>query len=405
MKIILTILISILLLTTAFGQDNSAKTDKEILVELNQIFRDAGNHFSSSVGSVSTKESFGTTYQVNKPYFQTDGLVANIVVRTGAKQTEYTLEGSGGSAIRVYEIVKAELQRISKGYVLTTTASGKLDEFFVDGKKIVRLSKNGQSVSLSFYANTPAWEKINDYLDKNPTSSSKTSTYLETYMDEIISEINTKKDVSEPVNNKPGDSGNSTNPGQCISGDCKNGFGEFKTSDGTIYKGNFTNSKLEGKGQYTEADGTKYIGDFKNDKFEGKGEITLPDGAKYVGDFKKDQFEGKGEFTDATGTYVGDFKNDKFEGKGTLTNTTGTYVGDFKNGEKEGKGEYTFKSGGKYVGDFRNGQPEGKGTLTAPNGNKYIGDFIKGLQDGKGLLISPDGTMQSGNWVAGKRVD
>ena len=59
--------------------------------------------------------------------------------------------------------------------------------------------------------------------------------------------------------------------GQCISGDCVNGFGAYKYS---------------GKHK-----GVKYVGEWKNDKRHGQGTYTVEKGSnkgdKYVGEYKR----------------------------------------------------------------------------------------------------------------------
>ena len=117
--------------------------------------------------------------------------------------------------------------------------------------------------------------------------------------------------------------------GQCTKGDCENGQGTFKYSDGAEYQGQWKNSRLDGQGMLTYFDGSNYEGQWKNGQRNGQGIYIYPDGSKYVGQFKDNQ--------------------------------------------RNGQGTYTFPDGSKYMGDWKNGQINGRGTYIDPDGSKYIG--------------------------------
>ena len=141
---------------------------------------------------------------------------------------------------------------------------------------------------------------------------------------------------------------------ECVSGDCKNGYGTYEWDDGT-----------------------KYTGEHKNNVAEGKGVIVLPDGSKYEGEFKNDLFHGKGIFYYEDGMiYEGDFKNDKMTGQGTIIWTTGE----------------------KYIGEVKNYLMHGNGTLIYSNGDKYIGEFKEDNFHGEGSYHHIDGRIEKGTW-------
>ena len=52
--------------------------------------------------------------------------------------------------------------------------------------------------------------------------------------------------------------------GQCISGNCSNGYSFYVYGNGDKYKGNFKDHKRDGGGIYFYANGEKYVGVFKN---------------------------------------------------------------------------------------------------------------------------------------------
>ncbi|MEJ6749001.1 MAG: hypothetical protein QNK60_03645 [Flavobacteriales bacterium] len=72
--------------------------------------------------------------------------------------------------------------------------------------------------------------------------------------------------------------------GQCVSGDCENGYGTYTWSSGDIYKGEWKAGFKEGKGTYTWDNGSKYVGEYKNGNFHGQGTYTWTSGNKYVGE-------------------------------------------------------------------------------------------------------------------------
>ncbi len=69
---------------------------------------------------------------------------------------------------------------------------------------------------------------------------------------------------------------------QCT-GDCKNGLGTYKWSDGDMYKGEWENGKFHGKGEYFYSNGSKFVGAYKNGKKHGQGLFIKPNGDKYEG--------------------------------------------------------------------------------------------------------------------------
>ncbi len=54
---------------------------------------------------------------------------------------------------------------------------------------------------------------------------------------------------------------------QCTEGNCENGQGTYKYSDGAKYKGQWKNSRLDGQGTLTYLDGSKYVGQWKNNSY------------------------------------------------------------------------------------------------------------------------------------------
>ena len=62
--------------------------------------------------------------------------------------------------------------------------------------------------------------------------------------------------------------------GQCILGDCENGYGKFITLDDIIYKGEFKDGTLHGLVTFIWPSGNRYVGEFKNGDRNGLGTFT-----------------------------------------------------------------------------------------------------------------------------------
>ncbi len=207
---------------------------------------------------------------------------------------------------------------------------------------------------------------------------------------------------------------------QCLSGDCVNGKGTFKYSQGGVYVGDFKNGKKEGQGEYIWVNGDIYNGSFKNDRRDGSGWLQTIDGKKY-GDWKEDNpvvvgcitgncENGAGTYKWATGeVYTGDFKNFKRDGIGTYTNSKGeVFAGAWKNHDwfergcltgdcKDGIGTEVYE-GTTYIGQFKNGRAHGEGTSIKRDGTTFKGHWEKGLKKGEGTETNPDGISLTGNW-------
>ena len=81
--------------------------------------------------------------------------------------------------------------------------------------------------------------------------------------------------------------------GQCISGDCVNGYGTYTYANGDKYVGEYKDDKRNGQGTYTYANGDKYVGEYKDNMMHGQGTYTTADGTVYKGLFINDEFLGE----------------------------------------------------------------------------------------------------------------
>lgn len=82
--------------------------------------------------------------------------------------------------------------------------------------------------------------------------------------------------------------------GQCLKGDCENGWGTYAYDDYSLYIGEFKDKKRHGEGTLIYKLGTKYKGSHVNDQREGFGTYYYAGGNKYVGDWKANKKTGEG---------------------------------------------------------------------------------------------------------------
>jgi hypothetical protein len=77
--------------------------------------------------------------------------------------------------------------------------------------------------------------------------------------------------------------------GQCISGDCVNGYGVFTSAEGT-YEGNWKNRKVHGTGVFKGSYYT-YEGEHVNGKKHGPGKKTFANGTIQKGQWKNNVYQ------------------------------------------------------------------------------------------------------------------
>lgn len=120
----------------------------------------------------------------------------------------------------------------------------------------------------------------------------------------------------------------------CISGDCENSNGIYKSESGEKYEGNFKNKKKDGYGTLYWTNGSKYEGKWENDNFNGQGTLYYANGnKKYKGNYKEGKREGKGIFYyedgyEFMGTWV-----DNLPYNGILFSASGLMAGKYVDGK------------------------------------------------------------------------
>lgn len=171
------------------------------------------------------------------------------------------------------------------------------------------------------------------------------------------------------------------------------------TAQGGCQKGNCN----EGQGIFRFTDGALYRGEFTAGKFEGKGAITYPDGSAYTGQFRQQLQHGSGTLTDGLGNrYSGMWRAGKRHGKGTIAYADGsTLSGTWLDDKLRGEVAYKYANHDYYVGHLSYQQRSGYGTMRYANGDIYQGQWQLDLPGGKGSMQYAGGPRVAGDWKNG----
>jgi soluble lytic murein transglycosylase len=105
--------------------------------------------------------------------------------------------------------------------------------------------------------------------------------------------------------------------GECIDGDCLNGWGTYTYPNSGRYQGEWKDGRFHGQGIYCFPDGGKYIGQMRDGERDGQGVMYYSDGGKYVGHWRYGDMDGYGTYTYPDGSKDdGRWKNGKYHGRG-----------------------------------------------------------------------------------------
>lgn len=99
---------------------------------------------------------------------------------------------------------------------------------------------------------------------------------------------------------------------QCVKGNCHNGSGTYKFTNGDKYEGQWKEGKMHGRGNYEFANGDRYNGDYHDNKRDGSGVYVWKNKGSYTGQWKADKREGAGVFKwESSAQYNGFWKEDQ----------------------------------------------------------------------------------------------
>ncbi len=167
---------------------------------------------------------------------------------------------------------------------------------------------------------------------------------------------------------------------QCLSGNCRDGYGKKKFKSGAIYTGQFKNNQINGKGKLVYTNGGVYVGQWRNNLRDGKGKMKFKNGDRYQGSFAKSNMHGKG--------YMEFMNGDRYEGA-------------FNKNAKHGYGIYAYHNGDTYAGDFSHDKRHGQGKMKYNNGSIYEGKWARDSKNGYGVYTDENGYEYKGNWTNG----
>jgi hypothetical protein len=216
---------------------------------------------------------------------------------------------------------------------------------------------------------------------------------------------------------------------QCRSGNCANGNGLFRFTNGDTYNGTWYNNQPNGKGIYLFSSKERYEGEFVKGKFEGQGIMHYPDGVRYIGGWRNNRKHGQGKLVATDGRIIreGQWNNGEFSatpsGGGQpvtqttrptntvtpdkpaanrnqitgLTNCASTYC-------RSGRGYYDYPDGSRWVGEFKDGLPFGRGICHYANGDRYDGQWQHNAPYGEGVMYFASGRAYGAVWVNGSPV-
>ncbi len=90
----------------------------------------------------------------------------------------------------------------------------------------------------------------------------------------------------------------------CRENNLKHGRGDYTSSTGDHYVGDFVNGVREGHGVFTWRSGKRYEGEFKNDQKHGHGVLIEVHGKRFEGEFLFDTYKGRGAHLPGGAKYV-----------------------------------------------------------------------------------------------------
>lgn len=213
--------------------------------------------------------------------------------------------------------------------------------------------------------------------------------------------------------------------GTCLKGDCENGYGEFKHSNGYLSEGFFKNGAPFGpmhvsfeknnessisflQGSYKSYKGVHYR--YSDNRFtemiDYNKEMGLMNDAKerksYLYNFKNGKVVSKTLLQERTSTGTGCIVGNCTNGAGVYKYRNGTfYFGYFKNGRRNGFGRLDLKDGKQYFGEFDMDTYSGMGTYIISQYNYYIGEFANNTFNGQGVMYYSKTSYKAGTWKGG----
>ena len=209
-----------------------------------------------------------------------------------------------------------------------------------------------------------------------------------------------------------------------------NGTGTLTYPDGSVYRGRFRDQLQDGKGLLTDAEGNRYEGQWQAGKRHGEGHVTFHDGGEIAGFWVEDKLNGQVAYSFANrDRYEGEMADDMLNGYGQMVYANGDrYAGFWVDGKRYGRGMLRYANGSEVDGDWKNGElqvnwttlgflgntasladcqegcPDGNARYTYADGTTFFGQVQNGMPDGRGTVLFPNGNTYHGSF-RGHRPD
>lgn len=165
--------------------------------------------------------------------------------------------------------------------------------------------------------------------------------------------------------------------------------GIIKESNGSIYRGSFSQGVPHGEGILVDAGKTIYSGSWNVGQPNGEGVMMSPD-ELFIGNWAAGKRTGTGKRVGADGVVsIG-----RWEAGKLAHEYRERYEGQRKNGKPHGQGVMHFANGDRYEGTFEMGVIEGKGRLFRENGDIIGGTFRRGDLHGPATITLSTGKFK-----------
>jgi len=182
---------------------------------------------------------------------------------------------------------------------------------------------------------------------------------------------------------------------QCISGNCRDGFGVRVWPDGSRYMGGFVQGNRQGIGTCFWVNGSRFFGEWRGDRPEGAGVFIQAKGLRQQGLWKKGRLQEENAawvqeklFAQAS-QMQGCLSGDCLGGQGVLISQGDIYMGDLRRGLRHGIGICYYFNGSEYRGQWQDDKQHGNGQLTYADGTRRKGFFQENTFAGNAAPTSP----------------
>lgn len=191
--------------------------------------------------------------------------------------------------------------------------------------------------------------------------------------------------------------------GECVSGDCQNGYGSETYDAGQTYEGFFKDGKRNGPGVLDYGDGSTFNGMWEEGTKNGLGMYNNGDGNYFLGYHRNDLRNGYGYEQNVLDNGEFKFVPSMWEDGNLLEelpfNDSGNEVGCINGDCNNGFCRYIYDNGDVYLGYYKDGKFDKFGVYIYKIGDTYIGGYLNDLRSGMGLYVWANKSVYIGNYL------